>query len=101
MAQQTIPLYHTKHFRYLSRNKETKGIGFSVYARTREFADKLVERMNKVTDYNFKPKRFGFCKPYYTDMPPYELEQAQEEGMEDLERRAKENEQKKLHSVNQ
>ena len=98
---QPIPLYHTKHFRYLSHNKETKGIGFSVYARTREFADKLVERINKALDYNLKPKRFGFCKTFYTDTPPYELEQAQLEGVEEIERRVKENEQKKLHTNNQ
>lgn len=98
-----LPMYHTYVFRYKGHGELGHGIRFEIYARKKEFAKKIVERVNKVTHYNLKPILFGHKKDWYCDTPPYELEQAQEEGIEELERRAQENErkEKELQSTNE
>lgn len=73
-------MFHINRYRYIG-----KGIRFEIYARTAETADKLIARINAITDYKLRRKWFGFCKHFMTDTPPYEIEQAQEEGIVEME----------------
>ena len=88
-------MFRINRYRYINHGKVGRGARLEVFARTREFADKLVARMNKALGYNLKPKLFGFVKRFYTPTPPYEIECDQEESMDELERKVKEHEPQK------
>lgn len=71
-------------FTYVGRGLG-KGAIFEIFARKAEFADDIVKRLNAITDYNLRRKRLFFKKKYLTDTPPYEVEQAQEESISQME----------------
>ena len=77
-------MYHINRYTYVGYNEGAK-IKFEVFARTQEFADNLIERLNKVGDYKLKRKRFFFMKPLMTPNEPYIVEKAQLEVVERLE----------------
>lgn len=70
--------------RYIFVDKK-KRVKFEIFARHVEFANSLVERVNKLGEYKLKPKRFFFSKRVYTQYPPYELEMSQQDYVEEME----------------
>lgn len=74
-------MFHINRYRYIG-----KGVRYEIFARTADFADKLISRINAITDYKLRRKWFGFCTSFMTDTPPYDIEQAQDEGIEEMER---------------
>ena len=64
-------------------------IKWEIFGRTIEFTDGLAKRISNLGIYNLRRTRIGFCKPVYTEWPPYELELAQEEYVEDMENKVK------------
>lgn len=75
-------MYQTNRFVYIDKKRK---LMFEVFARKVEFADGLIERMNKLQNLNLKHKRFGFCKRVLVEQPPYELELTQEDYVDRLE----------------
>ena len=61
---------------YIDHKKKVK---FEVFARTLEFAEHLIERVNKIGVYHLKHKLFGFARKVLVDTPPYEIEMSQED----------------------
>ena len=64
-------------------------IKWEIFGRTTEFTDGLAKRISNLGIYSLRRTRIGFYKPVYTEWPPYELEQAQEEYVEDMENKVK------------
>lgn len=60
-------------------------IKWEIFGRTTAFTDSLAQRITNLGIHHLKRKRIGFCKLVYTEWPPYELEQAQDEYVEELE----------------
>ena len=60
-------------------------IKWEIFGRTTEFTDGLAKRISNLGVYSLRRTRIGFCKPVYTEYPPYELEQAQVEYVDDME----------------
>ena len=60
-------------------------IKWEIFGRTTEFTDGLAKRISNIGVYSLRRTRIGFCKPVYTEYPPYELEQAQVEYVDDME----------------
>jgi len=77
-------MYRINQYSYVGRDKGAK-VRLEIFARTPEFADKLVERLNKISDYNWRRKRFFFVKSLITPDEPYLVEQAQIAIVEELE----------------
>lgn len=75
-------MFKIYEFRY--RDKKS-GLGFVFYARKEKFAEELARRITSIGLYSLKRKRIHYKKKGYTDIPPYELEQAQEEYVESME----------------
>ena len=75
-------MFKIYEFRYKDKKS---GLGFVLYARKEEFADELANRITNLGLYSLKRKRIGYKRKGYTDIPPYELEQAQEEYVESME----------------
>lgn len=72
-------------FRFV--DKDTS-MGLVIFARTEEVAIRLVNLWNDSQDiYHWKKKRFQFKKKVYTKIPPYELEQAQEDYILQMKRK--------------
>lgn len=69
-------MFKINRYKYIDIDTRNK---FEVYSRTQEFADKLIERVNKCTVFNLRPAKIFFCKKMITEKPPYsiELEQLQ------------------------
>ena len=84
-------MFHINRYRYIG-----KGVRYEVFARNAEFADSLIARVNKITNYKLRRKWFGFCKQFMTETPPYEIETAQLQGVEEMEEQYAE----ALHSSN-
>ena len=61
----------------------TSKLRFAIYARTLETAEKIAEGINSLCEYKIRKRKIFFIKPMFTDIPPYELEQAQFECVED------------------
>ena len=69
--------FEMKEFYYKDKNS---GLKFVFYARTEEIATRLKDLFNSVQDDCFLVKsKFRYKKPFFVNIPPYELEQAQEE----------------------
>jgi len=68
-------------YRYIGRG----GVRYEVFARTPTFADNLIARLNKISDYKLRRKIFFFATKMVTDTPPYEVELEQENEMNRLE----------------
>ena len=62
-------------------------IKWEIFGRTTEFTDGLAKRISNLGIYSLRRTRIGFCKLVYTEYPPYELEQAQEEYVAKIEER--------------
>ena len=60
-------------------------IKWEIFGRTTEFTDDLAKRITDLGIYNLRRTRIRFSKLVYTEYPPYELEQAQEEYVRALE----------------
>ena len=69
-------------FRYYDKRSKLK---FVFYARTVEFADHLAKRMTDLGVYVLVRKKFFFMKKVYSGIPPYEIEQEQEETIDGYE----------------
>ena len=72
-------------FVYIDRNARIK---WEIFARNVSLADQLASRITNLGIHSLKRKRIGFCKPVLTEWPPYELEQAQVEYVEEMEQMA-------------
>ena len=75
-------MFETNRYVYIDRKKRVK---FEVFARKVEFADGLIERINKLGLYKLKRKFFGFVTRVRIDQPPYEVELAQENYVNHME----------------
>jgi hypothetical protein len=75
--------------KYIYVDKKTKA-KFEVYSRTQEFADSLINRVNALGVFNLAKRRFRFCVPFNTEIPPYEIECEQKETVSKWEENAKE-----------
>lgn len=75
-------LFRITRYRYIDT---TSGAVFDIFGRTYEFAHELAERINCLSQYKLREKRLFFKKKMWTDLPPYELEQAQVECVEEWE----------------
>ena len=75
-------MFKIYEFRY--RDKKS-GLGFVFYARKEQFADALADKITALGMYNLRRKIIGYKKIGYTEIPPYELEQAQEEYIDNIE----------------
>ena len=73
---------------YIDRKARIK---WEIFGRTAEFTDGLAKRISSLGIYNLRRAKIGFCKLVYTEWPPYELEQAQEEYVKDMEIKTKQN----------
>ncbi len=67
-------------------------IKWEIFGRSVVFTDKLADRISSLGIYSLRRARIGFCKLVYTEWPPYELEQAQEEYVEEMERKSSQKE---------
>ena len=67
-------MFQINRYKYVDRKKHTK---FVVFARTIEYAESLISRVNALGDYCLVKARFGFIKKQYSNIPPYEIEQEQ------------------------
>ena len=83
-------MFATIRYVYVEKRERIK---FEVFARKVDFANALIERVNNICGFELKPKRFGFAKKVLVEVPPYELEQMQEDYVDRMEERKK-NEQK-------
>ena len=77
-----------KIYRCIYIDKKVR-IKWEIFGRTVEFTDGLAQRISNLGIYSLRRAKIGFCKPVYTEWPPYELEQAQEEYVEDMESKIK------------
>ena len=66
-------------------------IKWEIFGRTIEFTDKLANRITALGVYKLRRAKIGFCKLVLTEWPPYELERAQEEYVEDMENKTNRN----------
>ena len=79
-------MFATIRYIYIEKRERIK---FEVFARKVEFANTLIERVNNICGYELKPKRFGFAKKVLVKIPPYELEQMQEDYVDRMEEQKK------------
>lgn len=75
-------MFTINKYLYVDRHTRNK---FEVFARTVDFADKLIERINKIGVFNLRRARIGFAKIYETEKPPFEVEQEQISVVEEWE----------------
>ena len=73
--------YYINEYRY---KDISSGVKFVIYSRTIEYADYLANKLSEGTDYKLRKCRIRFIKKSITRMPPYELEQAQLDGVIDM-----------------
>ena len=72
-------LFTMYEFRFVDKKSK---LGAVIYARNEEIAVNIINMWNEFQDiYHFIKKRFGFKKKFYTLTAPYELEQAQIDGI--------------------
>ena len=72
-------MYYINKYTYVDTKKKFK---FEVYSRTVEFADNLVEKVNKLGMFNSRKKKIRFCIPMVTEDPPYQIELEQYEAIQ-------------------
>ena len=80
-----------KIYRCHYKDKKSR-IKWEIFGRTTEFTDGLAKRISDLGVYTLRRTKIGFCRLVYTELPPYELEQAQEEYVEDMESKIKQQE---------
>ena len=81
-------LYRINRYHYIDKKVQIK---FEIFARKVELADELAKRISIACKYNLRRKKLFFSKEVYAEIPPYELEQAQLEYVEDIEEISKNN----------
>ena len=81
-----IDLFTIYRFMYVDKKTRAK---FEIFARSVDFADKLIDRVNKITFYNLKRKKLFFCKKMMTELAPYEIELEQENNVREWEEQAR------------
>ena len=72
-------MFYINKYTYIDVNTHSK---FVVFSRTVEFADKLIDRVNKLGTFTLRRARFGFCKKMQSELPPYNVETEQEHTVE-------------------
>ena len=77
-------MFEINRFKYIDIKTRSK---FEIYSRKVEFADELVERINKLGVFNLRRAKIFFKKKMATDIPPYEVEQEQVETISGWEAR--------------
>ena len=75
-------MFKIYRFLYIDRRVRLK---WEIFARNEKLADELASRISKLGIYNLKKVKIGFRKLVYVEIPPYELEQAEIEYVEDCE----------------
>ena len=75
-------MFKINRYLYIDKNVRQK---WEIFARKEEFADQLANRITALGVYNLRRVKIGFCKPVLVEIPPYELEQAQEDYVEECE----------------
>lgn len=75
-------MFAINRYRYIDT---ITGAPFDIFARKLEFAEELVGRINCMPQFKLRRKKLFFAKKMLTDMPPYELEQAQKDCVEEWE----------------
>ena len=73
-------MFKINMYRYIDT---TSGLGFVIYARTLETAEKIKEAINNAYGYKLRKRRLFFIKHMLTDAPPYEVEMAQFDGIDE------------------
>ena len=86
-------LYRIYRYHYIDKKCRTK---FEIFARKDEFADELARRISALGIYSLRRTKMFFKKEVYVKIPPYELEQAQTEYVEKLERNSLKKVKKKI-----
>ena len=76
--------YKIYRYHYIDRKCSTK---FEIFARKDELADELARRISALGIYTLRRTRIFFKKEVYVKIPPYELEQAQIEYIEEMEKK--------------
>ena len=74
-----------KIFRYHYIDRKVK-VKFEIFARKDEFADQVAERISKIGVYTLRRTKIFFKKEVYVEIPPYELELAQLDYVENMEK---------------
>ena len=74
-------MFHINRYIYIDKKVRIK---WEIFARDVALADQLAERITSLGVYNLRRVKIGFCKKVLTEMPPYELEQAQIEYVEEM-----------------
>jgi len=75
-------MFKINKYKYVDVNTRSK---FEVFARNVEFADNLIERVNKLGVFTLRRAKLFFCRAMKSDIPPYEIEQEQISTIEDWE----------------
>ena len=78
-------MFEINKYKYVDVNTRSK---FEIYSRTLEFADKLIDRINNLGVFTLRKAKFGFCKAMTSEIPPYNVEQEQEETVRKWEENA-------------
>ena len=79
-------MYKIYRFIYVDRKVKIK---WEIFARNATFADRLASRITGLpTGHSLQRAKRKFATLVVTEWPPYELEQAQTEYVEDLEKKA-------------
>lgn len=84
-------MFEINKYKYVDVNTRSK---FEVYSRTLEFADKLIDRINNLGTFTLRKAKVGFCKKMTSEIPPYNVEQEQEETVRKWEENANDKEKK-------
>lgn len=87
-----------KIYRYHYIDTKVK-VKFEIFARKDEFADQIAERITKIGVYTLRRTKIFFKKEVYVEIPPYELELAQLDYVENMEKNYEES--KKTINSNQ
>ena len=75
-------MFEINRYKYVDVNTRSK---FEIFARQVEFAENLIERINKLGVFTLRRAKIGFCKKMVSEIPPYEIEQEQISTIEDWE----------------
>ena len=67
-------MFKINRYHYIDKKCRIK---FEIFARKDEFADSLISMINELGIYQLRRTKIFFKKEVYVDIPPYELEQAQ------------------------
>ena len=75
--------YRINRYHYIDKKV---GIKFEIFARKDEFADEIADRISKIGVYSLRRTKIFYRKQVFVETPPYELEVAQLEYVEEMEK---------------